>query len=105
MLWGWGAFGRGRVYDDTGKDISVTDGWWIIQLGGRGAVGLACLLGLLLLPIAYAYRNCRKIPDKKDRMLIGNLAIIAVFYTLDLLPNGLYNSLPFFFSGALLGVT
>jgi hypothetical protein len=105
LLWGWGPFGRSRVYDDTGKDISVTDGWWIIQLGGRGAVGLACLFGFLLLPIVYAHRNLKKIPDKKDRMLIANLAIICAVYVLDLLPNGLYNTLPFFLSGALLGVT
>jgi hypothetical protein len=105
MLWGWGPFGRSRIYDSSGKDISVTDGWWIIQLGGRGAVGLGALFGMLLLPIVFAYRQYKKIPDKKARQLLGSLALICVFYVIDLMPNGLYNSLPFFLSGALLGLT
>lgn len=105
ILFGWGPYGRGRVYDDTGKDISVTDGWWIIQLGGRGAVGLGILFGFLLLPIFYLHRNQKKIPDKKDRLLLGSLSLCCVFYVIDLMPNGLYNSLPFFLSGMLLGLT
>ena len=28
-LFGWGGWGRARVHDEDGKDISVTDGLWI----------------------------------------------------------------------------
>src|SRR5690606_1960632 len=26
---GWGGFGRNRIYDEYGKDVSITDGEWI----------------------------------------------------------------------------
>jgi O-antigen ligase len=51
-LFGWGGWGRNRVTDRTGKDVSITDGWWVIVLGDRGLVGLVALGGLLLLPVA-----------------------------------------------------
>ena len=35
-IFGWGRFGRSRVYDEYGKDISLTDGLWIITLGSSG---------------------------------------------------------------------
>ena len=47
---GWGRWGRARVYDESGKDISVTDGLWILALGSTGLVGLASLLVALALP-------------------------------------------------------
>ena len=44
MAFGWGTFGRHRVRDPiTGKDTSVTDGYWIIALGSQGAVGLLAI--------------------------------------------------------------
>ena len=34
---GWGRFGRNRVYDEeSGRDLSVTDGQWIITMGQFG---------------------------------------------------------------------
>ena len=30
FLFGWGRWGRSRIYDEWGNDISVTDGRWII---------------------------------------------------------------------------
>jgi hypothetical protein len=48
---GWGRAGGGfRVFDERGKDISITDGLWIITLGVLGLVGLATLGLVLLLP-------------------------------------------------------
>ncbi|HET9552877.1 MAG TPA: hypothetical protein VFP50_07905 [Anaeromyxobacteraceae bacterium] len=48
---GWGRAGGGfRVYDERGRDISITDGLWIITLGVLGVGGLAALGLVLLLP-------------------------------------------------------
>lgn len=47
---GWGRWGRSRVHDDGGADVSVTDSLWIISLGTTGLLGLGALLALLLLP-------------------------------------------------------
>jgi hypothetical protein len=49
--WGWGRFGRSRVLNEWGKDISVTDGEWIIAMGTSGVVGLGALTMIYLLPV------------------------------------------------------
>jgi hypothetical protein len=49
---GWGRWGRSRIYDH-GRDISVTDGLWIITLGVAGSIGLVAL-GLTLAAPAVA---------------------------------------------------
>ena len=43
-LSGWGGFGRNRVRDpETGRDISTTDGMWIITIGTWGWPGYISL--------------------------------------------------------------
>ncbi len=51
MVFGWGGFGRNRVFDDYGKDISVTDSLWMIVFGINGLVGLISMMATLLLPV------------------------------------------------------
>ncbi|MBE9163327.1 MULTISPECIES: O-antigen ligase domain-containing protein [Microcoleaceae] len=51
FLFGWGDSGGNRVYNEYGKDISVTDSLWIIAFGVHGVVGLASLFSSLLLPV------------------------------------------------------
>ncbi|MEG4579748.1 O-antigen ligase domain-containing protein [Microcoleus sp. MON1_C5] len=51
FLFGWGDSGGNRVYNQQGKDISVTDSLWIIAFGVNGAVGLVSLFSSLLLPV------------------------------------------------------
>ena len=51
VWFGWGRFGRNRVYNEEGKDISVTDGRWIITMGSFGFVGFAAEFGLLALSV------------------------------------------------------
>lgn len=38
---GWGGWGRNRVYDDQGQSVTAVDGLWIIYLGMYGLVGLS----------------------------------------------------------------
>jgi hypothetical protein len=47
---GWARWGRSRVYDESGKDISIIDGLWILTLGASGLVGLVSLGVALALP-------------------------------------------------------
>jgi hypothetical protein len=105
-LWfGWGGFGRNRVYDERGKDISITDGEWIIRLGIRGIVGFAGTFGLLLWPVFAARRRLRRIPDVESARMLDALALLCAINAIDLLPNGLFNILPLFMAGALSGLT
>jgi hypothetical protein len=54
-LFGWGGWGRNRVYDYDWKgelvDISVTDSYWIIVFGVNGIYGLVTFTLTLLNPV------------------------------------------------------
>ncbi|BDZ74639.1 hypothetical protein GCM10025856_23580 [Methylophaga marina] len=53
-----GGWARSRVFDpETGKDISVTDGYWIIILGKYGWVGFLSTFLFMILPIWTSFRN------------------------------------------------
>ncbi len=49
---GWGRGGGSRLYDDTGKEVTVSDGLWVIVLGMNGYSGLL-MLGFALAGPAY----------------------------------------------------
>jgi len=98
---GWGPKGRNIVYDDRGRGTVITDGFWIIILGQKGLVGFYLTFGLLLLPVFLARNRLSRIAKREDRLLVSGLALLAVVYVVDLVPNGLFTSLPFFFAGTL----
>ncbi len=104
LTWGWGGYGRNRVYNEFGKDISITDGEWIIRVGARGVVGFIGVFGLLLAPIFVARRYAGKLPPE-GRRYVDALAIICGMFAVDLLPNSLFTKLPFFIGGALAGLS
>jgi len=100
-LFGWGPWGRSRLYDpDTGRDIAVTDGYWVIEIGSSGWVGFLCSFGMLLLPLFLAFRNLDKIRSVRSRYLLAALGTIVLMVTIDLLPNGFLNPLWIFLAGA-----
>jgi hypothetical protein len=61
LVFGWGGFGRNRVYDKEGRDITVTDSLWIIAFGIYGVVGLVSLFSALLVPVI---GFCTRFPTK-----------------------------------------
>lgn len=101
---GWGGYNRGHVYDDNGTDLSVTDGYWIIVLGGDGIVGLVIAFSLLLFPVLNAFRQFKRVPQP-DQPLLAGAAMLAVLHAIDLIPNGMFNMFPIFVSGALMGLS
>jgi hypothetical protein len=86
-FFGWGSWGRNRVYDkDTGKDISITDGGWVIQFGTFGWFGYLSLFGLLA---AAAFQPLRRIGTNAtpaDVSLAG-LTLMLGIYVVDQVPN------------------
>jgi len=104
LLFGWGGYGRNRVRDaEEGRDVSTTDGFWIIILSSRGMMGFLTTFGLLVLPIATARHAFRRVRDRRDRLLLSGLSLIVAIYALDLLPNGLFTNIPYLMAGALEG--
>ncbi len=105
-LFGWGRFRRNMVFDDyTGRDVSVSDGFWIVTYSIRGAWGFICSFLLILSPIFYLRRRLRRITEKDERLMLAGLACIYAVGAVDLLPNALQNVITLFVGGALYGAT
>ena len=97
---GWGTWGRNRVYErDTGKDISVTDGGWIIQFGVFGWFGYLTLFGLFA---AVGFQVVRAIDSKitPANVTLAGLTLILAIYVADQVPNANPLSLTFLIAGA-----
>lgn len=108
-LFGWGGWSRNRVLVSWGapgdywaghKDVSVTDGAWIIVLGISGIVGLTGFFSLFLVPLV---RFARTYPYIRARscFMLGMLAVIVALSAVDLLPNGQSDYLALACAGAL----
>jgi hypothetical protein len=97
-LFGWGGFGRNRVYDDaTGKDLSVTDGTWVIIIGTYGWVGYLASFGLICLPLITHGLRRRSQYDAVG----AALSLVLLLNLLDLLPNSSLSPLTWLFAGAI----
>ena len=101
---GWGSAGRARVYDADGKDVAITDGDWIILLGGQGYVGFALQFGLFIGSVLAARSAARSL-RRPEAALIYGFAWIVTLSAADLLPNGLFNTLLLLICGCLAGLS
>ncbi len=105
-LFGWGGYGRQHLWDEeNAKNISVTDGYWIIIIGERGGVALAAVLLLLTMGLLVLPRRTRTLQNDTTRAMLGGIALIQTFAVADLIPNGLFTDLPFMLGGALLSLS
>lgn len=104
FLFGWGTYGRPRTYDEDGRSRIIVDGWWIIKVGEAGVVGFLILFGLLIYPIVIAAWKFRRLTIDHDKIVVGTLSLLVALRVIELLPNGLFSFLPFFFAGALAGI-
>lgn len=95
-LAGWGGFGRNRVFDpQTGQDLSITDGTWVIYMGTNGWLGYLARFGLLTLPILLLARR-----GSIDRATAG-LALVLAANLVDLIPNSGLSPVTWMLAGAL----
>ena len=91
-LFGWGGWGRARIYNADGKDVTVTDGYWIIALGNMGIVGLASLTATVLLPLALLPgRFPVRTWFSPAVVPAAVLAVLLGLYMIDNLGNAMYN--------------
>ena len=103
-LWfGWGRFGRGRVYDEWGKDITITDGHWIITVTTFGLFGFLAEFGLLTFSVFRAVSALRLPLPEYDSIHLGALTMIVTFTIIDQLPNASIGPWSWLLVGALLG--
>jgi hypothetical protein len=104
FLFGWGRWGRSRIYDvNSGSDTSVTDGGWIITLGQWGLFGFLTQFGLVVVPIVRAASALRYAKSEHDKVFLAALALIVAVTLIDQLPNSSFSPWNWLLTGALLG--
>lgn len=92
-FFGWGRWDpedthrpKWRVYDEeTGKDLAVTDGMWVITMGTCGLVGLASATLVVLMPAVLLLR--RVPPGYWAHPIAAAPAALAVLLTLHMMDN------------------
>jgi hypothetical protein len=111
MIFGWGGFGRNRVYekrwDGQLVDVSVTDSLWIISFGVNGLVGLISNFAALLVPAAslVILRYPARLWTHPKAAPAAVLAVIVTLYMLDCILNAMINPVFALASGAIAGAT
>jgi len=88
FFFGWGGWGRNRVYDDvTGKDLSVTDGGWIITLGKFGFFGFIAVFGLLGQAVFKSIKASHLLTNKREKTILSAHALLVGIIMINQLPN------------------
>lgn len=106
MIFGWGGWGRNRVYDYNWEgvleDISTTDSMWIIAFGVNGALGLASVTASLLLPVVcFNFRYPASLWFAPHVAPAAVLAVCTTLFMLDSVLNNMYNPIFAMISGGL----
>lgn len=99
---GWGRYGRNRVYDDLGGDISVTDGQWILTFGQFGFIGFVAQFGLLTWAIFQARRVTRLSEGENEAIPLTCLSLIVAITAVEQIPNASLSPWSWLLAGALL---
>lgn len=99
IYFGWGSWGRNRLYD------SVTDGYWIIVLGIKGAIGFASIFGLMALTIYRGLKASSLMSTPNKQRFHLSLVLIVTLVMTDQLPNASISPYLWFIVGSILGLT
>lgn len=104
FFFGWGGWGRNRLYNDqSGQGESVTDGRWIITFGKFGWFGFIAEFGLLAMTVFRAHKASRLVKDKKEVNLLASHAVLISLVMIDQLPNASLKPWVWLIAGILLG--
>jgi len=100
-LFGWGGWGRNRVFDATlSKDVSITDGGWIAFYSTFGWFGYLGLFGMLTVPL-FRLRASLRHADPQDAIVSSGLALLLAANMIDMLPNANLTAITFVMAGAI----
>ncbi|WP_207101604.1 hypothetical protein [Paracoccus shandongensis] len=97
---GWGGWGRNRVLNEEGRDISVTDGYWVMAIGTRGWIGYLAQFGLLLAPMILMGLRWKTLALTPAT---AGLAMALTANMIDLIPNATLTPVTWLLAGALAG--
>jgi hypothetical protein len=101
---GWGRWGENRVHNAEGRDLSVTDGLWIIILGCDGAPALLFLILTMILPVLLLYLLVPAQAWTRAALApAGALSIALVSFLIDCIPNAMITPLYVMAGGGITG--
>ena len=109
IIFGWGGWGRNRVYDYNWQnelvDISITDSLWIIAFGMNGLVGLFSLFAAFFVPIISFIRIYPSITwSRREMAPVAALVVVLILYMLDCLLNAMINPIFILACGGVAGL-
>ena len=99
-LFGWGGHGRSRVVNEYGRDITISDGYWVIAIGVGGWSRYLGEFGLLAAPLLLLAWRARRLEAGPETAV---LAIIMAASLIDLIPNATLTPVTWLVAGALWG--
>ncbi len=100
-LFGWGGWGRNEVYDlETGRNIVIIDGQWIIFIGTYGWFGYIARFGILTFPLLLLMTERR---DQPIPLVTCGLSLVLAANLIDLLPNATLTPVTWLIGGSLTG--
>lgn len=99
-LFGWGAWGRWRVFNESGQDLTISDGIWIITLGERGWAGYLAFFGIITLPLFFLVRAVRI--KERSHVVIG-MALITAANLIYMIPNSTLTPVGWLMIGTIAG--
>lgn len=87
-LWfGWGGWGRNRVYNEQGRDLTVTDGYWIIVFGQFGLIGFLSIFGLIFYTMIVARKAFNITKEQDHRILLSAHMLLVAIIMIEQIPN------------------
>lgn len=102
-VFGWGSWGRNRIYSsEDGKDLSVTDGAWIITLGMWGWIGYLSVFGLLCLGSVRLFWHRRIL--RSVSIPSATLCVLLAMNLMDSIPNASIRPITWLVAGATLAI-
>jgi hypothetical protein len=103
-LWfGWGRFGRSRIFTESGRDVTLSDGYWVIAIGQFGFVGFLAEFGLLFYAVLRLATVLKLEQGFEAKLLLATLSLILAINVIDLLPNASLKPWTWLLAGAALG--
>ncbi|MBU1825619.1 MAG: hypothetical protein KKA44_11655 [Alphaproteobacteria bacterium] len=102
-MFGWGSWGRNRIYSpEDGKDLSITDGAWIITLGMWGWAGYLAMFGLFCLGSVRLWWRSRT--HSTISIASASLCLLLSMNLLDSIPNASVRPVTWLIAGAIFAV-
>ena len=104
-FFGLGGWNRSRVFDEKGKDISVTDGKWIIVFGVNGVYGLSVFIMMIQFPaILFLLRLKPEIWKTEALSAPAAMTVFIALTMIDNLLNSMDNPIYMVMGGGLIGM-